>query len=218
MLNFSSRAARLCSRRLLDVTFALVIGFLLTPVALTISAVVALTMGRPVLFKQLRPGLNEQPFLILKFRTMTDAMSKEGTQLSDSERLTRIGRFLRSTGLDEIPQIVNILRGQMSFIGPRPLLMRYLPYFTVRERLRFTMRPGLAGWAQVSGRNQLGWDERLACDVWYVEHWSFALDWKVTRMTMGTIIKRKGFSDDPESLMENLDVERKNQVKRSDVE
>jgi lipopolysaccharide/colanic/teichoic acid biosynthesis glycosyltransferase len=149
---------------------------------------------------------------------MKAAVSEEGKELSDLERLTRFGRFLRSTSLDELPQIFNILRGQMSFIGPRPLLMRYVPHFSERERLRFTMRPGLAGWAQVSGRNQLGWDERLAHDVWYVENWSFALDWKIAKMTIGTILKRKGFSDDPESLMANLDVERKNQVKRTDVE
>lgn len=218
MLNDARHAARLNLKRILDTAFALALVFLLAPVALTISAVVKLTLGRPVLFKQLRPGFHEQPFLMWKFRTMKAAASEEGKELSDSERLTRVGTFLRSTSLDELPQILNILRGQMSFIGPRPLLMRYLPHFSERERLRFTMRPGLAGWAQVSGRNQLEWDERLAHDVWYVENWSFTLDWKIAMMTIGTILKRKGFSDDPESLMSNLDVVRKNQAKRTDVE
>jgi len=210
LLNDYGKSVVLIVKRILDFVIALCLSLLVAPIALIVAAVIFLTMGRPVFFKQARPGLGERPFLIWKFRTMRN--SKVDEVLSDRDRLTKVGKILRSTSVDELPQFVNVLKGEMSFIGPRPLLLEYLPYFTEVERLRFTMRPGLAGWAQVSGRNELGWDDRLACDVWYVNNWSLGLDWRIARLTVATIIRRRGFSDDPESLMENFDVERRRRL------
>lgn len=210
LLNNYGKSVALVVKRILDFVVALFLSLLVAPIALIVAVVILLTMGRPVLFKQTRPGVDERPFLMWKFRTMRNP--KVGEVLLDRDRLTKIGRILRSTSVDELPQFANVLRGEMSLIGPRPLLLEYLPYFTENERLRFTMRPGIAGLAQVSGRNELGWDGRLACDVWYVNNWSLGLDWRIARLTVATIIRRRGFSDDPESLMENFDVERRRRL------
>ncbi len=168
------------------------------PIAL-IAAAVRLSMGRPVLFRQVRPGRDRKPITVYKFRTMTDARGDDGQPLPDGQRLTRLGRFLRKTSLDELPQLWNVLRGDMSLVGPRPLLMRYLPYYTHRESLRFTVPPGITGWAQVHGRNLLGWDERLELDAWYVEHWSFGLDVRVLWLTVSAVFSRRGLVVDPRS-------------------
>jgi sugar transferase EpsL len=168
-------------------------------------AVVALAIlisnGKPVLFRQTRPGRGAQPFVLLKFRTMKDAEA----DTPDKDRVTRLGRFLRASSLDELPELVNVLRGDMSLVGPRPLLERYLPYFTPEERCRFDVAPGITGWAQVHGRNEVPWDQRLAFDVWYVRNWSLKLDAVIAAKTIAVIISRRGFDPDPESIMENLD-------------
>ena len=204
----------LAGKRALDVVGATVLIIALAPVAAVIMVAIWLTMGRPVLFLQERPGAGECPFVLRKFRTMSDAHDGNGHLLPDMERLTPVGRFLRSTSLDELPQLVNILQGEMSFIGPRPLLMRYLPYFTESERARFTMRPGLTGWAQIHGRNLLSWDQRLELDTWYVSNWSLWLDAKIAWQSASILIRREGYSDNPEALMDDLDDERRIRIKQ----
>lgn len=196
-------------KRVFDIVAAALLLVLFSPLMLMIAIVVWLTMGRPVLFRQERPGKDCVPFTLLKFRTMRDAVGEHGKALPDSERLTRVGRFLRATSLDELPQLINVLRGDMSFVGPRPLLMRYLPYYTPREALRHKVRPGITGWAQVNGRNELAWDKRLEMDVWYAEHQSFWLDIKILLMTVRNVIARRGVVVDT-SRMVDLDVERAN--------
>lgn len=181
----------------------------LSPVVAGVALVVRLRLGRPVLFRQVRPGRDEQVFEMLKFRTMTDARRPDGSLRSDGERLTPTGRLLRKTSLDELPSLVNVLRGEMSLVGPRPLLVRYLPYFTDAERARFRVRPGITGWAQVQGRNEVGWDQRLAHDVWYVEHQSFALDLRILVRTVAAVFQRKGLVVDPGAAMLDLDAERR---------
>ena len=171
--------AGLSVKRALDVVLSPALLVVLAPVEAAVALAVRLKLGRPVLFVQERPGRNAVPFKIRKFRTMTDARGPDGALLSDALRLTRLGRLLRSTSLDELPQLINVVTGDMSFIGPRPLLMQYLPYFTAREGLRFKMRPGITGWAQVNGRHTVPWDQRLAHDIWYIEHWSLLLDLRI---------------------------------------
>ncbi|WP_130837350.1 sugar transferase [Lachnoclostridium sp. Marseille-P6806] len=175
-------------KRLLDILLSLVILALFWWVYLILAVLVRVKLGAPVLFRQQRPGRNERIFSICKFRTMTDARDEEGTLLPDRERLTAFGLFLRRTSLDELPELFNILRGDMSFIGPRPLLPEYLPYYTERERLRHTVRPGLTGLAQASGRNAVDWDMRLALDAEYVERLSFGMDCRVIAMTVRTVL------------------------------
>ena len=204
----------LAIKRALDVLLAAALVVVLAPVEAAVALAVRLKLGRPVLFVQERPGRNAVPFKMRKFRTMTDARGPDGVLLSDARRLTRLGRLLRSTSLDELPQLINVVTGDMSFIGPRPLLMQYLPYFTARERLRFKVRPGITGWAQVNGRNTVAWDQRLAHDIWYVEHWSLLLDLRIGVKTVAAILARRGFEADPESLMPNLDDERRYRMDR----
>ena len=160
-------------------------------------------MGSPVLFRQERLGLNERVFTVTKFRTMT---SEPG--LPDGERLTALGAWLRRTSLDELPQFFDILRGEMSFVGPRPLLVRYGPFFRGEERRRHTVTPGLTGWAQIHGRNRLRWDERLALDAWYVGHWSLQLDALIVLRTVTYVLSRRGVEAVPTAVMDDLDVER----------
>lgn len=160
----------------------------LSPVLLVLCVLVRVKLGSPVLFRQERPGKNEKIFTLCKFRTMTDEKDVDGKLLPDAVRLTKFGKFLRATSLDELPELFNILKGDMSIIGPRPLLVSYLPYYTEREKLRHTVRPGLTGLAQASGRNFLDWDRRLEKDVEYVEHLSFGMDLKVLWMTVQTVL------------------------------
>jgi lipopolysaccharide/colanic/teichoic acid biosynthesis glycosyltransferase len=178
------------------------------PLAL-LGLLVARKLGRPVLFRQQRPGRYGKPFEILKFRTMTDARDAAGRLLPDGQRLTPFGRWLRSSSLDELPALINVLRGEMSLVGPRPLLMRYTPYLTQEERLRLVVRPGITGWAQVNGRNHTPWTERLAMDVWYVRNWSLWLDIVTLFRTVLQVIRRKDIVVDAESIMQNLDDERR---------
>jgi len=153
---------------------------------------VRVKLGAPILFRQKRPGLHGKPFLMFKFRTMTDARDKRGNLLSDAERLTPFGRFLRSTSLDELPELFNVLKGEMSLIGPRPLLMQYLDRYTPEQMRRHEARPGITGWAQINGRNAITWEEKFALDVWYVDNFSFFLDLKILLLTVFKILKREG--------------------------
>lgn len=196
-------------KRAIDLVIAGVLLIVLSPVFLVVAASIRLTMGSPVLFRQVRPGLHGRPFTMLKFRTMTDARDASGRHLPDSQRLTRLGRWLRATSLDEFPELVNVLKGDMSLVGPRPLLMRYMPYFTDRERIRFAVRPGITGLAQVSGRNALPWDERLELDVRYVEEWSLGLDFRILWMTVRNVLRRSGVEVDPTQVMLDFDEERR---------
>lgn len=177
-------------KRPMDFTLALVALILLSPVFLIVSLLVRINLGTPVIFKQKRPGKDEQIFTIYKFRTMTDERNKNGKLLPNSIRLTKFGRFLRSTSLDELPELINILKGDMSFIGPRPLAIEYLPYYTEQERMRHSVRPGLSGLAQINGRNTVYWEERFLYDLEYVENITFLRDIKIFLKTMIKVIKR----------------------------
>ncbi len=192
--------------------FDLLVGtaiLLLAMPAMAVSALlIRLHLGSPVLFRQERPGALEKPVVLLKFRTMTDARDTAGNLLPDGQRLTHLGRFLRRSSLDELPELFNVLRGELSLVGPRPLLMKYLPFFTARERLRHTVRPGLTGWAQINGRNYLPWDKRLAMDVWYVENWSLWLDVRILFATVWKVLRREGAAADSDTAETDLDRER----------
>ena len=188
-------------KRLFDIVAALGASLLLLPVILIVAIAVRLALGSPILFRQTRPGLGGRPFRLLKFRTMLDAADADGKPLSDAERLTRFGRFLRSTSLDELPELWNILRGDMSLVGPRPLLMQYLDRYTPEQARRHDVRPGLTGWAQVNGRNALGWSEKFALDIWYVDNRSFWLDLKILFLTVRQVLGRSGISSEGEATM-----------------
>jgi sugar transferase EpsL len=161
---------------------------------LIICIIIAITMGRPVLFRQMRPGYKAKPFVILKFRTMNDALGPDGQLLPDRLRLTRIGQLLRRLSLDELPQLINVFKGDLSFVGPRPLLMEYLPLYTERQARRHDVKPGISGWTQVNGRNTLSWEEKFDLDIWYVENQSFCLDMRIVWMTFISVIKREGIN------------------------
>lgn len=195
-------------KRTADLAIATAMLMLLWPVMLVVCILVRWRLGRPVIFRQARPGFNEQPFVLYKFRTMTDLRGPRGEELPDAARLTLLGIFLRRSSLDELPQLWNVMRGEMSLIGPRPLRLDYLDFFTERERLRHAVRPGITGWAQVHGRNTATWDERLANDVWYVENWSLALDFKIAWKTLRQVFQRKDVIADAHSIMLNLNEER----------
>lgn len=192
-------------KRGMDVGGALVALALFAPLLLWSAVMVARHMGRPLLFRQVRPGLHEKPFSILKFRTMRHATDAAGNLLSDAERLTRCGERMRQWSLDELPQLINILKGEMSFVGPRPLLFEYFPYYTATEMRRHEVKPGITGWAQIHGRNNLGWDEKLALDVWYVDHWTPWLDLKIILRTALTVLRREGVSTDGHATFLRLD-------------
>jgi len=195
---------RRIGKRLLDVTLALAALVLLLPFIGLLALLVRVKLGAPVLFRQQRPGLGGRPFTILKFRTMTDARDEQGQLLSDAERLTPFGRFLRSTSLDELPELWNVLRGDMSLVGPRPLLMQYLSRYTPEQARRHEVRPGITGWAQVNGRNALSWEQKFALDVWYVDHVSFWLDAKIIALTVWKILNREGISQPGQATAEEF--------------
>jgi len=188
-------------KRAFDVTVAAFAGFLLLPLIVVIAVLVAVNLGSPVLFRQLRPGRYGLPFTMIKFRTMRDAVDAEGNPQPDAERLNRFGRLLRSSSLDELPGLWNVVKGDMSLVGPRPLLMEYLPLYSAEQARRHEVRPGITGWAQVNGRNALGWDEKFALDVWYVDNRSFMLDSCVLCMTLIKVFKREGISSYGEATM-----------------
>jgi lipopolysaccharide/colanic/teichoic acid biosynthesis glycosyltransferase len=195
-------------KRALDMAIA-AIGLALTaPILLVVAVLVLFHLGRPVIFRQQRPGYLEQPFCVYKFRTMISETHSNGRILTDAERTGRLGRVLRKTSLDELPQLWNVLLGDMSLVGPRPLLMKYLPYFTEEERLRFNVRPGITGWAQIRGRNQSSWSRRLADDVWYVRNWSLALDIRILLLTVQRVLRSEGVVLDEHGVLLDLDEER----------
>jgi len=188
-------------KRLFDLLVTLPALLVLAPFLLVIALLVRLKLGAPVLFRQQRPGLHGQPFTLYKFRTMTDARDAQGNLLPDAERLTRFGRFLRSLSLDELPEFFNVLKGDMSLVGPRPLLMQYLPRYTPEQARRHEVRPGITGWAQVNGRNALTWEEKFALDVWYVDHRSLWLDLKIVILTVWKLLARENVSHPGEATM-----------------
>ena len=188
-------------KRLFDIAVSAVALLLLSPVLLVVGALVRTKLGSPVLFRQVRPGLQGKPFTLVKFRTMRDALDRDGRPLPDEERLTPFGRALRSTSLDELPELCNVLKGDMSLVGPRPLLMQYLARYSPEQSRRHDVRPGLTGWTQVNGRNALGWPEKLALDVWYVDNRSFMLDLKIMAMTVKQILVREGIAHDGSETM-----------------
>ena len=181
-------------KRIIDIIGALVGLIVSSPIMLIVSLIIYLTMGRPVFFKQLRPGLNGKPFVIYKFRTMLDLKDKDGNLLPDEKRITAIGKFLRSTTLDELPEFWNVLKGDMSLVGPRPLLVEYLPRYTPEQARRHNVKPGMTGWAQVNGRNAITWEEKFKLDVWYVDNWNIPLDLKIIFLTILKVFKREGVS------------------------
>jgi sugar transferase EpsL len=189
------------SKRLLDLFLTIPGLIFLLPVLMVTAFLVRVKLGRPVLFKQLRPGLGGKPFTILKFRTMTDARDAGSVLLNDAQRLTRFGRFLRASSLDELPELYNVLRGDMSLVGPRPLLMQYLERYTPEQARRHEVKPGITGWAQVNGRNAITWEEKFKLDVWYVDNWSLWLDIKIIAMTVWKILKREGISQPGQATM-----------------
>jgi len=196
-------------KRCIDFVIALCGLVVLSPLLLAIALAVRIDMGSPVIFSQLRPGYDGRPFRIFKFRTMTDGRNSSGELLKDGDRLTRLGRFLRASSLDELPELMNVLRGEMSLVGPRPLLMQYLPYYNQREQLRHTARPGITGWAQVHGRNQLPWDQRLELDIWYIEHQSLLLDLRILLSTILAVLRSDGIATDPDTVETDLNIERR---------
>jgi lipopolysaccharide/colanic/teichoic acid biosynthesis glycosyltransferase len=188
-------------KRLIDFTGALVGLILLSPVILIVAVLVKRRLGGPVLFRQVRPGLGGKPFEMVKFRTMRDAYDRNGNALPDSQRMTPFGSFLRSSSLDELPELWNVLKGEMSLVGPRPLLMEYLPLYNERQYLRHQVRPGVTGWAQINGRNALSWPEKFELDVWYVEHRTLWLDIKIIALTIKKVVKKDGISASGEVTM-----------------
>lgn len=207
----SGGAYRKWGKRVVDVALALLALLVLSPAAAVTAALVRSKLGRPVLFRQLRTGRYGKPFTMYKFRTMREIAGRDGILASDTDRLGPLGRFLRSTSLDEIPELINVLRGEMSLVGPRPLLPHYMPFYRATERYRFAVRPGITGWAQVRGRNDATWDDRLTADAWYVGHHSLSLDLRILMTTVIQVIRRTGVQTDPRSLMPDLDVERSEQ-------
>ena len=191
-------------KRVFDLMFVIPTLILLLPLFCVIALLVCVNLGRPILFRQIRPGLNEKPFVMLKFRTMSDARDEHGELLPDAQRLTRFGVFLRKSSIDELPEIINVLKGDMSLVGPRPLLMQYLDRYTPEQARRHEVKPGITGWAQIHGRNALTWEEKFKLDVWYVDHWSLWLDIKILFITVWKIIKREGISHPGHATMEEF--------------
>lgn len=188
-------------KRILDIIAAFLGVLALSPLIIVVAVLVRCKIGSPVLFKQQRPGLHAQPFNVYKFRTMTDQRDADGRLLPDEVRLTTFGKLLRRLSLDELPQLLNVIKGDLSLVGPRPLLMQYLPLYSPEQARRHEVRPGITGWAQVNGRNAISWEEKFKYDVWYVDHQSFWLDLKILWMTFAKVFKREGISQDGHATM-----------------
>jgi lipopolysaccharide/colanic/teichoic acid biosynthesis glycosyltransferase len=183
-------------KRLFDTAVATVALVILAPLLFAIAVMIRVALGRPILFRQVRPGRGAVPFTLIKFRTMRDAYSSTGEMLSDSQRMTRLGMFLRSTSLDELPELWNIVKGEMSLVGPRPLLMEYLPLYSAQQARRHTVRPGITGWAQINGRNAISWADKFSLDVWYVDNRTFLIDLKILALTVVRVLRRNGITAD----------------------
>lgn len=188
-------------KRVIDFTGALVGLIILSPIILVVAVLIKRRLGGPVLFRQVRPGREGKPFEMIKFRTMRDAYDHNNVPLPDAQRMTPFGSFLRSSSLDELPELWNVLKGDMSLVGPRPLLMEYLPLYNERQYLRHTVRPGVTGWAQINGRNALSWSEKFELDVWYVENRSFWLDLKIIALTVKKVVTKDGISASGQATM-----------------
>ncbi|WP_042353814.1 sugar transferase [Bacillus rubiinfantis] len=191
-------------KRLFDLLGSSLLIVFLFPLMVIIGGLIFVRMGSPILFKQMRPGLNEKPFFIYKFRTMIDERDKEGNMIPEELRITRLGYFLRKYSLDELPQLFNVWTGKLSFVGPRPLLMEYLPLYTKEQARRHEVKPGITGWAQVNGRNLLSWEEKFRLDVWYVDHQSLRLDLKIMFLTIKKVVIKEGISAVDHSSMEDF--------------
>lgn len=191
-------------KRMFDLGLALLAFALFSPILLVVAILVRIKLGGPVLFLQVRPGRRGQPFRMVKFRSMTDARDASGQLLPDAERLPSFGRFLRASSLDELPEIWNVLVGDMSIVGPRPLLMEYLPLYTPTQMRRHDVRPGITGWAQINGRNELSWEDKFKLDVWYVDHQSFALDFKIFWLTFAKIARPRGITSEHSATAEKF--------------
>lgn len=191
-------------KRLLDLVLTIPALIVLSPVIGLTGLLVRRNLGTPVLFRQERPGLQGQPFVLLKFRTMTSVTDAADKPLPDEQRLTHFGKFLRSTSLDELPELVNVLRGEMSLVGPRPLLTRYLERYTPEQARRHEVQPGLTGWAQINGRNALTWNEKFSLDLWYVDHASLLLDVKIIALTLWKVLRREGINQEGQATSEEF--------------
>lgn len=189
-------------KRILDIISSLLAIIILSPLLAVTAVLVKTKLGSPVLFRQKRPGKDEKIFTLMKFRTMTDERDENGELLPDEVRLTKFGKFLRSTSIDELPELFNILKGDMSVIGPRPLLVEYIPRYNEHQHRRHEVRPGLSGWAQVNGRNTVSWEDKFDMDVYYVDNYSFAMDVKILFMTVLNVLKREGISSETSATME----------------
>ena len=189
------------AKRILDIVLSAAGLLALSPVLAAVAVAILVSEGRPVLFRQMRPGFRGQPFEMLKFRTMSNRLGPDGRPLPDDQRLTPLGSFLRATSLDELPELWNVLRGEMSLVGPRPLLMQYLPLYSAEQARRHDVRPGLTGWAQVNGRNAISWEEKFRLDVWYVDNRSFWLDVKILALTIVKVFRRDAISAEGHATM-----------------
>jgi len=198
-------------KEIFDKTLALLLLILFSPIFLTLSLLIYIIMGKPIFFRQERPGLNGKIFKIYKFRTMSNERDENGELLSDEKRLKGIGKFIRSTSLDELPQLINVLKGDMSFVGPRPLLVEYLELYNDEQKRRHDVKPGITGWAQVNGRNAISWEEKFKLDVCYVDNQSFLLDMKILWMTFLKVLKRDGISSAKSVTMEKFKGSSKNE-------
>ena len=197
-------------KRAFDSTASLLGLLILFPLLLVISLMVILKLGRPVFFTQIRPGLHGEPFKMIKFRTMTNDKDEDGNLLPNKDRMTDFGSFLRSSSLDELPELFNVLKGDMSLVGPRPLLMDYLPWFTEDQNRRHDVRPGITGWSQVNGRNAIGWDRKLELDIWYVDNQSVLLDLRILWLTLFKVLKRDDINHEEGKFMPRFDEHVKN--------
>ncbi|WP_340249697.1 sugar transferase [Sulfitobacter pontiacus] len=196
-------------KRIFDLLGSSVGLVLFSPILLAVSLLIWRQMGRPITFRQVRPGLNGKGFEMIKFRTMRNAVDKKGDVLPDSERLTSLGRFLRASSLDELPELWNVLKGDMSLVGPRPLLMEYLPIYSIEQARRHQIRPGVTGWAQINGRNAISWEEKFELDVWYVDNRTLWLDLKIIWLTTRKVFKREGISAVGEATMPRFEGEKR---------
>lgn len=192
-------------KRFFDLAIAIPSAIILLPILVLIGFLVRVKIGSPVLFRQVRPGKYGKPFTIYKFRTMTDERDKAGKLRPDGKRLTRLGRFLRKTSMDELPELFNVIKGDMSIVGPRPLLMQYLDRYTPEQARRHEVKPGITGWAQVNGRNAISWEDKFKLDVWYVDHVSLWLNLKIIAMTVLKVLKREGISQEGEATAKEFD-------------
>jgi lipopolysaccharide/colanic/teichoic acid biosynthesis glycosyltransferase len=192
------------AKRLMDLVLTLPGGLVISPLLVLIALAAWLVQGRPLLFRQMRPGYRGQPIAVYKFRTMRETFGADGQPLPDAQRLTGLGRFLRSFSLDELPELWNVLRGEMSLVGPRPLLMRYLERYTPEQARRHEVLPGMTGWAQVNGRNATTWEEKFRLDVWYVDHWTLWLDIRILLITLWKVLKREGISQPGQATSEEF--------------